>query len=399
MKEMRERKNMKKRLFETVENLQEELIGMADYILDHPEVGLQEYKASVLLVDRLRKEGFQVELGVGGLPTAFRAEWINGTGGPSIGLLCEYDALEEIGHGCGHHLQGPSVVGAAITLKRNLREDVPCRIVVYGTPAEETVGGKVIMMKNGCLADIDVALMMHASGSGTSVDNNTLALTEFDVKYHGKSAHAAIRPEEGRSALDALLLAFHGIEILREHVADDVRMQYAITSGGMPANVVPDYAAAKVVVRSYSREELEAVIVRLKKVFEGAAMMTETTCEATRTNDLDNSIRVLALQKLLMDNAALVEAPKIASPRKKAGSTDFGNVCHQIPGACIRVSSDGENPPPGHSREAALQGKSDENHAAILYGAKILAATAYDIASDPAAMEKIRADFAAEKVK
>lgn len=388
---------MKQSLFTAIDEMHDELIEMADYICDNPEVGLQECKASSLLVNRLKKEGFQTELGVGSLPTAFRAEWSNGTGGPSIGLLCEYDALEEIGHGCGHHLQGPAVIGAAISLKRILRSDTPCSIVVYGTPAEETVGGKVIMMNHGCMQDIDVALMMHASGSGTGVDDNTLALTEYELCYHGMSSHAAIRPEDGRSALDALLLALHGIEILREHVPDDVRIHYAISSGGMPANVVPDYAAARIVARSYIREELESVVRRLEKIFEGAAMMTETTCEARRINNLDNSICVRTLQELLMNNAHIVGAPKISPPRKKTGSTDFGNVCHRIPGACIRVSSDGENPPPGHSREAALQGKSDENHAAVIYAAKILAATVYDIVENSMVMEAIKADFITEK--
>ncbi|MEA5038638.1 MAG: M20 family metallopeptidase [Clostridiaceae bacterium] len=388
---------MKQPLFESVNRRKDALLSMADFICDNPEVGLKEYKACVLLADYLRQNGFSVELGAGGLETAFRAVWKNGDGGPSIGFLCEYDALEGIGHGCGHHLQGPSILGAAIALRETLPKSLPCTLVVYGTPAEETEGGKIIMLENGCFQDINVALMMHASSTGTGVDLRTMALTTLTVTYRGRGAHAAIRPEQGRSALDALLLAFHGIECLREHVPDDVRMHYAVTDGGMPANAVPAHAAAQIIVRSYDRGELERVLARVQKVLDGAAMMTETSCETQRGRDLDNSIPVPALNALLLENARLAGAPKLAPPREKTGSTDFGNVCYRIPGACIRVSSDGDISASGHSKEAAAQGKSPENHAALLFGSRILAATAYDLIASPDSLRSVRADFESQK--
>ncbi len=388
---------MKEQLFQRIDAMAQDLLSMADFICDNPEIGLEEYKASAVLTEYLRANGFAVELGVGGLATAFRAVWQNGEGGPRIGLLCEYDALEGIGHGCGHHLQGPSILGAAVALAKTIPSSLPCSIVVYGTPAEETVGGKIIMLKNGCFQDIDLALMMHASSSGTGVDLRTMALTQLTVRYAGKASHAAICPEAGRSALDALLLAFHGIEILREHVPDEIRMHYSITDGGGPANAVHAHAAAQVIARSYDRVMLDGILARLMKVFEGAALMTETTCSVDRGLDLDNSIPVSELNALLMQNAALVNAPKLAPPREKTGSTDFGNVCYVLPGACIRVASDGDIPVPGHSREAAEQGKSKENHAAILYAAKILAATAFDCIRSPETLSAIRAAFCRQK--
>lgn len=389
---------MKKELFQAIDVRKEELLRIADYICDNPEVGLKEYKASVFLSEYLRQNGFSVELGVGGLDTAFRAVWENGTGGPSIGFLCEYDALEGIGHGCGHHLQGPSVAGAAVALRETLSPEQPCTIVIYGTPAEETEGGKIIMLENGCFRDIDIAMMMHASSSGTGVDLRTLALSTLAVEYRGKSAHAAIHPEDGRSALDALLLAFHGIECLREHVPDDVRVHYAVTDGGMPANAVPAHAAAQIIARSYDRVALENVLARIKKILDGAGLMTETEYTLKRGRDIDNSIPVPELNALLMKNAELAGAPKLAPPRQKTGSTDFGNVCYVIPGACIRVSSDGDIPVPGHSREAAAQGKSKENHDAVLYAGKILAATAYELISEPEKLTQIRKAFAERKM-
>ena len=384
-------------LFQAVHLHREELLSMADFICDNPEVGLKEYKACVMLADYLRQNDFSVELGAGGLETAFRAEWKNGEGGPSIGLLCEYDALEDIGHGCGHHIQGPSILGAAVALRETISKNIPFTLVVYGTPAEETEGGKIIMLENGCFKDIDVALMMHASSTGTGVDLRTMALTTLSVKYKGQGAHAAIRPEQGRSALDALLIAFHGVECLREHVPDDVRLHYAITDGGMPANAVPAHAAAQLIVRSYDRTELEHVLTRIQKILDGAALMTETECEVCRGRDMDNSIPVPELNELLMKNATLAGAPRLALPREKTGSTDFGNICYRIPGACIRVASDGGVPVPGHTKEAAAQGKSPENHAAMLYGSKILAATTYDLITSSEKLMEIKSQFAEQK--
>ena len=143
-----------------------------------------------------------------------------------IGILCEYDALEGLGHGCGHHMQGPSCLGAAVALKECAGEE-PFTLVVYGTPAEETLGSKCDMIKNGCFHELDAAFMMHGSPT-TCTDVKCLADQSFRVTFHGKRAHAALAPEQGRSAFDALLVAFNGIEFLREHVPDDVRMHYTV---------------------------------------------------------------------------------------------------------------------------------------------------------------------------
>ena len=146
------------------ESRRDALCSMADKIYDYAEIGLQEVKSSALLEDYLEQQGFTVEKGVGTLPTAFRAVWKQGEGGPRLGFLCEYDALESMGHGCGHHMQGPSVIGAALTVRDLFQgSSVPFTIVIYGTPAEETVGGKTIMLEHGCFKDIDLALMMHAA--------------------------------------------------------------------------------------------------------------------------------------------------------------------------------------------------------------------------------------------
>ncbi|MBR1671947.1 MAG: M20 family metallopeptidase [Fretibacterium sp.] len=389
---------MKQRMYDAIDALKPELSAMSDDIYDHPEVGLAEHHASELLCAWLEKRGFSVERGVGGLPTAFRATFHHGTGGRSIGLLCEYDALPGLGHACGHQMQGPCILGAAAALKDSGIEQA-FSVVVYGTPAEETVSGKALMLQDGgCFHDIDVALMMHGSGE-TTTDIKSMALTRFIVTYHGKAAHSAIRPEEGRSSLDAMILAFQGTEFLREHVREDTRIHYNILDGGgTEANVVPAKTAAQFYVRSYNRAYLKNVIERFEKVLRGAAMMTETEVEINREKDIDNKIPALKLNDVIMENARAVGAPVIRPPRQKTGSTDLGNVMQIMPGSCIRVAFVPEGSP-SHSQAYLEAGKTEKAHDAIIYGAKILAGTAADLITRPGLMDSIWQEFRDSKAK
>lgn len=381
---------MKEKIFQAVDRQRDILVAMADSIFDDPELGFQEFHAQKKLTDYLCDSGFTVELGTGGVETAFRAEFRNGWGGPRIGLLCEYDALEGIGHACGHHMQGPAILGAAMALKECAGEQ-PFSVVVYGTPAEETAHGKLRMLENGCFQDIDVALMMHGSPT-TTVDNKSMAMSKFTVTFHGKSAHAALKPEDGRSALDALLVAFQGVEFLREHVPEDTRMHYTISQSPGPANVVPDLATGVFALRSYSREKLDGVVERFKKIIQGAALIADVTYDIKEGDRLANKIPVLSLNELLMENASLVHAPRISPPREKTGSSDFSNVMYQLPGSCIRVAM----VPVGtssHSQAFLDAGKGDEAHNAVIIAAKVLAGTAADLIMAPDKLAEIQTEF------
>lgn len=382
---------MKNKIHSYIDSIALELNNMADNIFDNPEEGLKEYKACDLLCDYLKEKGFKVEKGIGGLETAFRAVYEFGTGGPSIGLLCEYDALANIGHACGHHMQGPAILGAVLALKEVVKDN-SFKVVVYGTPAEETVGGKLQMVKEGCFKDIDVAMMMHG-GPETTTDVKSLALSKFKVIFNGKSAHAAIKPESGKSALDALILSFQGIEFMREHVVDDVRMHYTILSaGGTAANVVPAQAIGSFYVRSYNRDYLNDVIRRFKNVMKGAALMTDTECEIITEKEIDNKIPVLSLNDIVMKNAKLVNAPTIRPPRQKTGSTDFGSVMYKVPGTCIRIAFVEEGTS-SHSEEYLKAGKTVEAHNAVILSAKILADSSYDLISNEELFDEVKEEF------
>lgn len=386
---------MKESLFKNIDDRSSNLVAMADYIFDNPELAFKECKASKLLTDYLKKQGFNVELGLGSLDTAFKAVFENGIGGPNIGLLCEYDALP-MGHGCGHHMQGPAIVGAAAALKE-LYKDKPYKLTIYGTPAEEGGGGKIKMINEGYIKELDVALMMHG-GPATQVDVKSLAASSIKVIYHGKSSHAALKPEQGRSALDALLLNFHAVEFLREHVLEDTRMHYTVVDAGGPNNVVPDTAVGSFSLRSYNSSYLKSVIERFEDIVKGAALMTGTTYEIIREKDLDSKVPVYSLNDVIMSNAKLINAPNIRPAREKTGSSDFGNVTYIIPGSCIRIAFVDENAS-SHSQEFLNDGKTQRGHEAVINAAKILAGTAFDLIDNTSMLLEVKREFMDRKAK
>lgn len=396
--------DLKKLLGEVIEMHRAELCKMADLIYDFAEKSAEEYKSMELLTDYLQNEGFTVERGIA-LDTAFRATWDNCRAAvddeekntaPVLGILVEYDALEDIGHACGHHMQGPAGIGAAIAIK-DVMKDYPFKLVIYGTPAEETLGGKIVMLDAGYMKELDLALMSHGSPN-TSVDEKCMALENFVVTFHGVKSHAAISPDEGRSALDAALLSFHAIEMLREHVKDDTRMHYTIRNAGGPPNVVPDLTVAEYTLRSYSTSYLNTVVERFYNILKGAALMTDTTYDIQRDLPFKSKIVCHSVNDLLMKNAAYEKAPSIAAPRKKTGSTDFGNVLYEIPGSCIRIAFTKLDAQP-HSQEYLEAGKTDKAHDAICYAAKIMADTFCDVITTPGLLTQIKEEFYAAKQK
>lgn len=396
--------DLKKLLGEVIEMHRAELCKMADLIYDFAEKSAEEYKSMELLTDYLQNEGFTVERGIA-LDTAFRATWDNCRAAvddegkntaPVLGMLVEYDALEDIGHACGHHMQGPAGIGAAIAIKEVMK-DYPFKLVIYGTPAEETLGGKIVMLDAGYMKELDLALMSHGSPN-TSVDEKCMALENFVVTFHGVKSHAAISPDEGRSALDAALLSFHAIEMLREHVKDDTRMHYTIRNAGGPPNVVPDLTVAEYTLRSYSTSYLNTVVERFYNILKGAALMTDTNYDIQRDLPFKSKIVCHSVNDLLMKNAAYEKAPSIAAPRKKTGSTDFGNVLYEIPGSCIRIAFTKPDAQP-HSQEYLEAGKTDKAHDAICYAAKIMADTFCDVITTPGLLTQIKEEFYAAKQK
>lgn len=386
---------MKNKINEFIENHNEDYIKLANFLFDNPELGLSEFKAVEKITQKLKSLGFNIEQNIYGYETAFRAKYKNKNGKIKIGLLCEYDALEGLGHACSHHLQAPSILLCASALKELLKEN-DYELIIYGTPAEETIGAKIYMEKAGAFNDIDIAFMMHGADT-TCVDVKSMALINLDVEFFGVSSHAALKPENGKSALDAMLLAFHGLEITREHVREDTRMHFALLESPKSANVVPNYAKARFSLRSYDSDYLQSVIKdKFYNLIKGAAIMLGVDYEIKIIKTLNGKIPVYSLNELIMQNARLIKAPNITPPREKTGSTDFGNVTYKVPGTCIRIAF----VPKGSSSHSQIfldYGKSDEAHKAIKNAAKILAFSIYDILSDETKLDEIKSEFRQNK--
>lgn len=384
----------KKKIKQFIANNSVVMNEMADSIFDHPEMGFEEYYALELLTGWLEQNGFNTERGIGGLETAFRAVYENGTDGPSIGLLCEYDALK-MGHACGHHMQGPIMLITAQAIK-TLVTDIPYKLVIYGTPAEEGPQGKRIMMENGCFRDIDLALMTHAAPN-TTVDIKSLAGSKLRFTVKGVAAHEALMPEKSRSATDAVILALQGIEFLRGHVKEDVKFYSSIIEcSGTPNNADSTAAAGEVSIRTYQSEDLPELEERVQNVIMGAALMTGTEARVEKIGGIAGKLPSYSLNRIIMENAVLLDAPRRLEYRTRTGSTDFSYVTRMIPGAVSRFAFVPEGSA-SHSQVFLDYGKSVEAHQGMVTGASILSFTVYDLLNDQELFEGVMDEFQIRK--
>jgi amidohydrolase len=389
----------------TVEALRQELVDISLDIHAHPELNYQEHHAARALADALERHGFQVERGVGGVETAFRGVIQGGKGdGPTVALLAEYDALPGIGHGCGHNLIAMSNLGAGLGVKA-VMESLPGRVIVLGTPAEEGGGGKIRLLDASVFKGVDVALSSHPSSNRTIIPADipqdqswSLAMVGYRYAFHGKAAHAAVVPHEGINALNAVIHLFTGIDALRQHLREDVRIHGIITDGGKAPNVVPDFAAANFMLRSRDREYLHEVVDKVRRVAEGAAQITGARLEVLPAHPLYENVRPNAvLAQAARANAQAVGMPLDAAPVGWNGggaSTDFGNVSQALPAYYLRFAVS-RQPVPGHSTAMAEAAKSDFGHDNAIATAKVLALTVCDLLAHPDLVAAARADFAA----
>ena len=367
---------MKELLFNEGQKIKDRLADISEYIYHNPELGNQEFKAVEKLTAFLEEHHFVVEREFLNLKTAFRATYDSKKEGPTIGYLCEYDALPEIGHGCGHNMIGPMSVGAGVILSKVL-DQVGGRIIVYGTPAEETDGAKVIFVENGVFDELDVAMMAHPS-SETAKSGESMALYPLQFTYKGKTAHAAASPHEGINALNSVIQLFNGIDALRQHVTPDVRMHGIITSGGVAVNIVPDEAVAQFYFRAATKETLEDVLEKVKKIAEGAALMTGATLSMERYElPYDNLVTNENLSEAFTENLKALGITDIKEKRP-SGSSDIGNVSHITPTIHPYIGiSDCHIT--GHSRALADATITPLGHERLLVGALALAYTGYDV--------------------
>lgn len=367
---------MKDILLQEGQKLHAKMCEINDYIYANPELGNEEFKSSSKLIAFLEEHNFTVEKSLLGIETSFRAIYDSKKPGATIGYLCEYDALPEIGHGCGHNMIGVMSSAAGIALSKVI-DEIGGKIIVYGTPAEETNGAKVVFAEEGIFDELDVAMLVHPSDVNMK-SGTTQALYPLEFRYKGKTAHAASCPQNGVNALNSVIQLFNGIDALRQHVTPDVRMHGIIVKGGVAANIVPDEAVAQFYFRAATKETLDDILEKVKRIAEGAALMTGATLEMERYEfPNDNLVTNENLSEAFNENLRALGITEIKPP-KSSGSSDIGNVSHKVPTIhpYIQVSS---CKAPGHTVELAEATVSDLGHERLLTGAMALAYTGYDV--------------------
>ncbi len=388
-----------------IEGSRQALFDLSKDVHAHPELNYQERYSSNALAVFLEECGLSVERGIGGLDTAFRATITGGAGeGPTIAVLAEYDALPEIGHGCGHNLIAMAAMGAALGLQVNA-QGLPGRAVIIGTPAEEGGGGKIRLLEAGAFDGVDATLSSHPFSNRTLVpaaapigESWSLAMVGYRYMYHGRAAHAAAAPEAGINALNAVIHLFTGIDAMRQHLRDDVRIHGVITDGGMAPNVVPEFAAANFMLRCRDRDYLSDVVVgKVRDVAEGAASMTGARLEIEEfypfyENVLPNVALANAIGANVQAQGITLDEPVPGRPGSGA-STDFGNVSHVMPAFELRYAVS-EEPVASHTRDMTETAVTDFALSNALKVAKTLSLTASDLLQDTDLLEAAKAEFA-----
>jgi len=424
-----------------IENNKKRLIEISDKVWEFAELGLIEFKSSALLADELEKQGFRVERGIAGMPTAFVATW--GEGKPVIGVMGEYDALPGLsqkkvpwkeplepgkpGHGCGHNVHGASGMAAAIAAKKAMeKHKIKGTIKFFGCPAEENFSGKVFMVRDGYFHDVNAVISHHPNTMNGATLESSLAVNSVKFHFYGKASHAGDSPEHGRSALDAVELMNTGVNYLREHVIQDARIHYVIEKGGDQPNVVPPYARSWYYVRAPERDQVEFIYDWILDIARGAAIMTRTELKVEFLEGVYNYIPNRTTAELIVKNMREIGLPKysdedwkfaeeiaktiapemkIAQLKKSKrpgwerlvdkllddeipdpwgegetshGSTDVADVSWQAPTVEFGTAT-GVIGTPGHSWQDVAESGVGLGHKSLIFAAKVMVATVIDL--------------------
>lgn len=430
---------LKKQAIEQVDAIEAAIEEMAMRLWEYAELPMRETRSAALLIAKLEEAGFEIERNVAGMPTAFVASY--GEGAPVIGILAEYDALPGVGneavperkaradgvtsgHGCGHNLFGAASVGGAMALKALMEANgLEGTLKLFGTPAEETVVGKVYMARAGVFAGLDAVLEWHPGDDNEVRNQPGRAMNSFEVEFFGQAAHGSADPWNGRSALDAVELMNYGANLMREHVKPTARIHYVIPRAGEAPNVVPEYAKVWYYVRDINRTEVNKHYGRMLKIAEGAALATETTHKVHLITGVHEYLLNRPLQEALQKNLELVGAPQFTEEEQdfarslqrclkreergfndeikplpdepgavEGGSTDVAEVSWIVPTAGFSITTAAEDVP-WHSWAATACHGTRAGRKGAIVAAKVMAATGTDLLTRPVLREESKAFF------
>lgn len=371
--------NIKKHITTLAEEKKTEFEETSSYIFHHPELAFHEHKSQAALCDLLEKNGFEVKRGVGSLDTAFEATYDSGKPGKTVALMGEYDCLPEIGHGCGHNLIGTSAAGGGIVLKETMEKyGIGGVLKVLGTPAEEKGSGKAIMVREGVFKGIDAALLMHPCDASIP-DDISFAAVVLEFTFRGKSAHAAACPWKGANALSGVQLMFHAVDMMRLHFKDYSRVHGIITEGGVAHNTVTDEAKAVFNIRSLEYEYMMELVEIIRNCAKGAAIATGTTVEEKQLDEVIKDVRNdKKLVQYVRKNMEFIGEEYIERDLTQGiGSTDVGNVTHEIPAIQFYVKL--KDHVGTHTEEFAVAAGGEEGKRNLHASVKLLALSACDV--------------------
>ncbi|KAF9392979.1 hypothetical protein CPB97_006083 [Podila verticillata] len=387
-----------------IEAASAELRAVSLELHDNPELGYKEYKAHALLTDYLEKKGFTVQRGAYGLETAFVATAGN-SNKVTIGVCSEYDALPGIGHACGHNLIAISGVATALGLKAVIEKfDLQASVKLFGTPAEETSGGKITMLNNGAFEGTDICMMLHGANSDV-VYPAFLALDTVEVEFFGKASHASASPWDGINALDAAVLSYTNIGMMRQQMKPTLRVHGIIKEGGKAANIIPDYTKSVYTVRAPKYDEVEVLKKRVEKIFHGAAASTGCTVKLTwgvPYKDILTNNHLAEKFEHYMNAQGLHYPSKAEQQSKLSGSTDMGNLTYALPGIhpmfnILNLIGEDDKTMGLHTTAFATAAATPLAHTATLRASKCLAMTGLECILDAELLKKVKDEY--EKTK
>ena len=376
-----------------IDRIAERLLRVSHDIHAHPELNFEEYYAHRLLTETLSDAGLSPTREAYGLQTAFRAD-AGSAGSPTVAVLCEYDALPDIGHACGHNVIAAAGLGAGLALA-TVAAGAGGRVSIIGTPAEEGGGGKIALAEQGAFDDVDVAMMVHGADADLT-EIEAIAIETLEVTYHGKAAHAAAAPQLGLNALDAAVLGYMGVAALRQHILATERIHGVFTNGGGAPNIVPQEAASRWFVRSPTAASLAPLKARVLSALESGASATGCTCTHEWAPRPYSDLRTNGpLAASYVANSATI-GRRVEDPRRigklVVGSTDMGNISYLVPSIhpMIKVAPDGVAI---HTQEFSRWAASPDGDRAVLDGAKAMAMTAIDYWMDATLRRSVTAAF------
>lgn len=395
---------LKKRVCQEIDSIHGELNQLAHELHKDPEVGWETPRSVARIGGLLESHGMEVQHPIAGLSSAFRAT----TKGrrdvrPAVAFLAEYDALEDIGHGCGHNLIAAVASGAGIAVSRVLQEfGLEGSAHVMGCPFEEGGGGKVIMVDKGVFDDVDASLMWHAPNNPSNrivVGNPNNAAQSLKFTFHGKASHAAANPEAGINALNAVLITFNAVNALRQHLTTDVRVAGIVTSGGQAANVVPSRAEMVLSVRARTRSRLTEVCERVKDCAQAGALATGTSLEIEEGHIYMNRIVLQSFREIAFSNFPLLGLDEVREDPQLSASADSGNVSHVVPHLTFRLPITDLPDVKAHTPEFAAASDTDQAREAIAVSAKLMALCAIDLLTKPGVLLELQNELQSRKLE